>query len=81
MKLTQFMQSQPLVVSTINGSGGRKRSLWLFGLRERFWSAGSEHWARLLMFWGLARHLMIDESRGGHFWGLSKAIVGAGRGV
>jgi subfamily B ATP-binding cassette protein MsbA len=76
MKLTQFIQTQPLVVSTIM-VGAVVSIMWL-SVREVL--VGRLDTGRVFMFWGLLVNLMNPMNRVAAFFGdISKAIVGAGR--
>ncbi len=76
MKLTQFIQTQPLVVSTIMVAAV-VAIMWL-SVREVL--VGRLDTGRVFMFWGLLVNLMNPMNRVAAFFGdISKAIVGAGR--
>jgi subfamily B ATP-binding cassette protein MsbA len=76
MKLTQFIQTQPWVVSTIMVAAV-VAIMWL-SVREVL--VGRLDTGRVFMFWGLLVNLMNPMNRVAAFFGdISKAIVGAGR--
>ncbi|MGC9991918.1 MAG: ABC transporter ATP-binding protein [Candidatus Cybelea sp.] len=76
MKLTQFIQTQPLVVSTIMVAAV-VAIMWL-SVREVL--VGRLDTGRVFMFWGLLVNLMNPMNRVAAFFGdISKAMVGAGR--
>jgi subfamily B ATP-binding cassette protein MsbA len=76
MKLTQFIQTQPLVVSTIMVAAV-VAIMWL-SVREVL--VGRLDTGRVFMYWGLLVNLMNPMNRVAAFFGdISKAIVGAGR--
>lgn len=76
MKLTQFIQTQPLVVSTIMVAAVVS-IMWL-SVREVL--VGRLDTGRVFMYWGLLVNLMNPMNRVAAFFGdISKAIVGAGR--
>jgi subfamily B ATP-binding cassette protein MsbA len=76
MKLTQFIQTQPLVVSTIM-VGAVVAIIWL-SVREVL--VGRLDTGRVFMYWGLLVNLMNPMNRVAAFFGdISKAVVGAGR--
>ncbi len=76
MKLTQFIQTQPLVVSTIMVAAV-VGIMWL-SVREVL--VGRLDTGRVFMYWGLLVNLMNPMNRVAAFFGdISKAIVGAGR--
>jgi subfamily B ATP-binding cassette protein MsbA len=76
MKLTQFIQTQPLVVSTIM-VGAVVAIMWL-SVREVL--VGRLDTGKVFMYWGLLVNLMNPMNRVAAFFGdISKAIVGAGR--
>ncbi|MGA7200404.1 MAG: ABC transporter ATP-binding protein [Candidatus Cybelea sp.] len=76
MKLTQFIQTQPLVVSTIMVAAV-VAIMWL-SVREVL--VGRLDTGRVFMYWGLLVNLMNPMNRVAAFFGdISKAMVGAGR--
>jgi ATP-binding cassette, subfamily B, bacterial MsbA len=76
MKLTQFIQTQPLVVSTIMVAAV-VAIMWL-SVREVL--VGRLDTGKVFMYWGLLVNLMNPMNRVAAFVGdISKAIVGAGR--
>ncbi len=76
MKLTQFIQTQPLVISTIMVAAVVV-IMWL-SVREVL--VGRLDTGRVFMYWGLLVNLMNPMNRVAAFFGdISKAIVGAGR--
>jgi subfamily B ATP-binding cassette protein MsbA len=76
MKLTQFIQTQPLVVSTIMVAAV-VAIMWL-SVREVL--VGRLDTGRVFMYWGLLVNLMNPMNRVAAFFGdISKAVVGAGR--
>ncbi|MBV8725592.1 MAG: ABC transporter ATP-binding protein [Candidatus Eremiobacteraeota bacterium] len=76
MKLTQFIQTQPLVVSTIMVAAVVV-IMWL-SVREVL--VGRLDTGRVFMYWGLLVNLMNPMNRVAAFFGdISKAVVGAGR--
>ena len=76
MKLTQFIQTQPLVVSTIMVAAV-VAIMWL-SVREVL--VGRLDTGRVFMYWGLLVNLMNPMNRVAAFFGdISKALVGAGR--
>jgi subfamily B ATP-binding cassette protein MsbA len=76
MKLTQFIQTQPLVISTIMVAAV-VAIMWL-SVREVL--VGRLDTGRVFMYWGLLVNLMNPMNRVAAFFGdISKAIVGAGR--
>jgi ATP-binding cassette, subfamily B, bacterial MsbA len=76
MKLTQFIQTQPLVISTIMVMAV-VAIIWL-SVREVL--VGRLDTGRVFMYWGLLVNLMNPMNRVAAFFGdISKAIVGAGR--
>jgi|HubBroStandDraft_5_1064220.scaffolds.fasta_scaffold00116_30 subfamily B ATP-binding cassette protein MsbA len=76
MKLTQFIQTQPLVVSTIMVTAV-VAIMWL-SVREVL--VGRLDTGKVFMYWGLLVNLMNPMNRVAAFFGdISKAIVGAGR--
>ncbi len=76
MKLTQFIQTQPLVVSTIMVAAV-VLIMWL-SVREVL--VGRLDTGRVFMYWGLLVNLMNPMNRVAAFFGdISKAMVGAGR--
>jgi ATP-binding cassette, subfamily B, bacterial MsbA len=76
MKLTQFIQTQPLVVSTIM-VGAVVVIMWL-SVREVL--VGRLNIGSVFMYWALLVNLMNPMNRVAAFFGdISKAIVGAGR--
>lgn len=76
MKLTQFIQTQPLVISTIMVAAVVS-IMWL-SVREVL--VGRLDTGRVFMYWGLLVNLMNPMNRVAAFFGdISKAIVGAGR--
>ncbi|HEY1867746.1 MAG TPA: ABC transporter ATP-binding protein, partial [Candidatus Cybelea sp.] len=76
MKLTQFIQTQPLVISTIM-VGAVVGIIWL-SVREVL--VGRLDTGKVFMYWGLLVNLMNPMNRVAAFFGdISKAIVGAGR--
>jgi ATP-binding cassette, subfamily B, bacterial MsbA len=76
MKLTQFIQTQPLVVSTIMVAAV-VAIMWL-SVREVL--VGRLDTGKVFMYWGLLVNLMNPMNRVAAFFGdISKAIVGAGR--
>jgi subfamily B ATP-binding cassette protein MsbA len=76
MKLTQFIQTQPLVVSTIMVAAV-VGIMWV-SVREVL--VGRLDTGKVFMYWGLLVNLMNPMNRVAAFFGdISKAIVGAGR--
>ncbi|MBV9028064.1 MAG: ATP-binding cassette domain-containing protein [Candidatus Eremiobacteraeota bacterium] len=76
MKLTQFIQTQPLVISTIMVMAV-VIIMWL-SVREVL--VGRLDTGRVFMYWGLLVNLMNPMNRVAAFFGdISKAVVGAGR--
>src|SRR5579871_2078489 len=76
MKLTQFIQTQPLVVSTIMVAAV-VAIMWL-SVREVL--VGRLDTGKVFMYWGLLVNLMNPMNRVAAFFGdISKAVVGAGR--
>jgi ATP-binding cassette, subfamily B, bacterial MsbA len=76
MKLTQFIQTQPLVVSTIMVAAV-VAIMWL-SVREVL--VGRLDTGKVFMYWGLLVNLMNPMNRVAAFVGdISKAMVGAGR--
>lgn len=76
MKLTQFIQTQPLVISTIM-VGAVVAIIWL-SVREVL--VGRLDTGKVFMYWGLLVNLMNPMNRVAAFFGdISKALVGAGR--
>jgi subfamily B ATP-binding cassette protein MsbA len=76
MKLTQFIQTQPLVISTIMVAAV-VAIIWL-SVREVL--VGRLDTGKVFMYWGLLVNLMNPMNRVAAFFGdISKAIVGAGR--
>ncbi|MGA8098725.1 MAG: ABC transporter ATP-binding protein [Candidatus Cybelea sp.] len=76
MKLTQFIQTQPLVISTIM-VGAVVAIIWL-SVREVL--VGRLDTGKVFMYWGLLVNLMNPMNRVAAFFGdISKAVVGAGR--
>jgi subfamily B ATP-binding cassette protein MsbA len=76
MKLTQFIQTQPLVISTIMVAAV-VGIMWL-SVREVL--VGRLDTGKVFMYWGLLVNLMNPMNRVAAFFGdISKAIVGAGR--
>jgi subfamily B ATP-binding cassette protein MsbA len=76
MKLTQFIQTQPLVISTIMVAAV-VAIMWL-SVREVL--VGRLDTGKVFMYWGLLVNLMNPMNRVAAFFGdISKAIVGAGR--
>jgi ATP-binding cassette, subfamily B, bacterial MsbA len=76
MKLTQFIQTQPLVISTIMVAAV-VAIMWL-SVREVL--VGRLDTVKVFMYWGLLVNLMNPMNRVAAFFGdISKAIVGAGR--
>ena len=76
MKLTQFIQTQPLVISTIM-VGAVVAIMWL-SVREVL--VGRLDTGKVFMYWGLLVNLMNPMNRVAAFFGdISKALVGAGR--
>ena len=76
MKLTQFIQTQPLVVSTIMVAAV-VAIMWL-SVREVL--VGRLDTGTVFMYWGLLVNLMNPMNRVAAFFGdISKAVVGAGR--
>ncbi len=76
MKLTQFIQTQPLVISTIMVMAV-VAIMWL-SVREVL--VGRLDTGRVFMYWGLLVNLMNPMNRVAAFFGdISKAVVGAGR--
>lgn len=76
MKLTQFIQTQPLVVSTIMVAAV-VAIMWL-SVREVL--VGRLDTGRVFMYWGLLVNLMNPMNRVAAFFGdITKAMVGAGR--
>jgi ATP-binding cassette, subfamily B, bacterial MsbA len=76
MKLTQFIQTQPLVISTIMVAAV-VAIMWL-SVREVL--VGRLDTGKVFMFWGLLVNLMNPMNRVAAFFGdIGKAVVGAGR--
>lgn len=76
MKLTQFIQTQPLVISTIMVAAV-VAIIWL-SVREVL--VGRLDTGKVFMYWGLLVNLMNPMNRVAAFFGdISKAVVGAGR--
>ncbi|HVR45684.1 MAG TPA: ABC transporter ATP-binding protein [Candidatus Binatia bacterium] len=76
MKLTQFIQTQPLVISTIMVAAV-VAIMWL-SVREVL--VGRLDIGKVFMYWGLLVNLMNPMNRVAAFFGdIAKAIVGAGR--
>jgi subfamily B ATP-binding cassette protein MsbA len=76
MKLTQFIQTQPLVISTIMVAAV-VAIIWL-SVREVL--VGRLDTGKVFMYWGLLVNLMNPMNRVAAFFGdIGKAIVGAGR--
>jgi ATP-binding cassette, subfamily B, bacterial MsbA len=76
MKLTQFIQTQPLVVSTIMVAAV-VGIMWV-SVREVL--VGRLDTGKVFMYWGLLVNLMNPMNRVAAFFGdISKAMVGAGR--
>src|SRR5579862_9197880 len=76
MKLTQFIQTQPLVIATIMVAAV-VGIMWL-SVREVL--VGRLDTGKVFMYWGLLVNLMNPMNRVAAFFGdISKAIVGAGR--
>lgn len=76
MKLTQFIQTQPLVISTIMVAA--VVAIMWFSVREVL--VGRLDTGKVFMYWGLLVNLMNPMNRVAAFFGdISKAIVGAGR--
>lgn len=76
MKLTQFIQTQPLVISTIMVAAV-VGIMWL-SVREVL--VGRLDTGKVFMYWGLLVNLMNPMNRVAAFFGdISKAVVGAGR--
>ena len=76
MKLTQFIQTQPLVISTIMVAAV-VAIMWL-SVREVL--VGRLDTGKVFMYWGLLVNLMNPMNRVAAFFGdISKAVVGAGR--
>jgi subfamily B ATP-binding cassette protein MsbA len=76
MKLTQFIQTQPLVISTIMVAAV-VAIMWL-SVREVL--VGRLDIGKVFMYWGLLVNLMNPMNRVAAFFGdISKAVVGAGR--
>jgi subfamily B ATP-binding cassette protein MsbA len=76
MKLTQFIQTQPLVISTIM-VGAVVVIIWL-SVREVL--VGRLNTGQIFQYWALLVNLMNPMNRVAAFFGdISKAIVGAGR--
>jgi ATP-binding cassette, subfamily B, bacterial MsbA len=76
MKLTQFIQTQPLVISTIMVAA--VVAIMWFSVREVL--VGRLDTGQVFMYWGLLVNLMNPMNRVAAFFGdISKAIVGAGR--
>jgi subfamily B ATP-binding cassette protein MsbA len=76
MKLTQFIQTQPLVVSTIMVAAV-VAIMWM-SVREVL--VGRMDTGKVFMYWGLLVNLMNPMNRVAAFFGdISKAVVGAGR--
>jgi ATP-binding cassette, subfamily B, bacterial MsbA len=76
MKLTQFIQTQPLVISTIMVAAV-VGIMWL-SVREVL--VGRLDTGKVFMYWGLLVNLMNPMNRVAAFFGdIGKAIVGAGR--
>jgi ATP-binding cassette, subfamily B, bacterial MsbA len=76
MKLTQFIQTQPLVISTIMVAA--VVAIMWFSVREVL--IGRLDTGKVFMYWGLLVNLMNPMNRVAAFFGdISKAIVGAGR--
>jgi len=76
MKLTQFIQTQPLVISSIMVAAV-VAIMWL-SVREVL--VGRLDTGKVFMYWGLLVNLMNPMNRVAAFFGdISKALVGAGR--
>jgi subfamily B ATP-binding cassette protein MsbA len=76
MKLTQFIQTQPVVVSTIMVAA----VVFIMWLSVREVLRGRLDTGTVLMYWALLVNLMNPMNRVAAFFGdISKAIVGAGR--
>jgi ATP-binding cassette, subfamily B, bacterial MsbA len=76
MKLTQFIQTQPLVISSIMVAAV-VAIMWL-SVREVL--VGRLDTGKVFMYWGLLVNLMNPMNRVAAFFGdISKAMVGAGR--
>ncbi len=76
MKLTQFIQTQPLVISSIMVAAV-VAIIWL-SVREVL--VGRLDTGKVFMYWGLLVNLMNPMNRVAAFFGdISKAVVGAGR--
>ncbi len=76
MKLTQFIQTQPLVISTIMVAAV-VAIMWL-SVREVL--VGRLDTGKVFMYWGLLVNLMNPMNRVAAFFGdIGKAVVGAGR--
>jgi subfamily B ATP-binding cassette protein MsbA len=76
MKLTQFIQTQPLVISTIMVAA--VVAIMWYSVREVL--VGRLDTGKVFMYWGLLVNLMNPMNRVAAFFGdISKAIVGAGR--
>ncbi|MGA8534303.1 MAG: ABC transporter ATP-binding protein [Candidatus Tumulicola sp.] len=76
MKLTQFIQTQPLVVSTIMVAA----VVFIMWLSVREVLRGRLDTGTVFMYWALLVNLMNPMNRVAAFFGdISKAIVGAGR--
>jgi ATP-binding cassette, subfamily B, bacterial MsbA len=76
MKLTQFIQTQPLVISTIMVAA--VVAIMWFSVREVL--VGRLDTGKVFMYWGLLVNLMNPMNRVAAFFGdISKAVVGAGR--
>ncbi len=76
MKLTQFIQTQPLVLSVLMSSA----VVAIIWLSTREVVVGRLNVGELFMYWGLLANLINPMNRFAAFVGeLSKAIVGAGR--
>ncbi|HZZ65478.1 MAG TPA: ABC transporter ATP-binding protein [Candidatus Baltobacteraceae bacterium] len=76
MKLTQFIQTQPLVLSTLMSSA----IVAIIWLSTREVVVGRLNVGELFMYWGLLANLINPMNRFAAFVGdLTKAVVGAGR--
>ncbi len=76
MKLTQFIQTQPLVLSALMSSA----VVAIIWLSTREVVVGRLNVGELFMYWGLLANLINPMNRFAAFVGeLSKAVVGAGR--
>ena len=76
MKLTQFIQTQPLVLSVLMSSA----IVAIIWLSTREVVVGRLNVGELFMYWGLLANLINPMNRFAAFVGeLSKALVGAGR--